>query len=150
MNTPSQPPEDDTRTFVVVTPVLPLFSDLPTHVQLLNEVAAAFLLAVLRVSVEDGLAQRLDVAEAEQASATPTPGHEGASAVMRRLRERAPGLHGQVMAGELTMHEAAVTAGLRSRYFQTRSSPRTVADTIRRRYSFQERQRIGRWLLEAN
>lgn len=69
---------------------------------------------------------------------------------LRRLRQDAPELHAEVIAGRLSAHAAAVRAGFRPRTFTVRAdSPESIASTLRRQLPPEQLSTLVRLLLEG-
>lgn len=63
--------------------------------------------------------------------------------ILNRLREKAPDLHAKVLAGELTPHAAALTAGLRRRRIAVVvDDPESAAKALVKAYGYDGFDRI--------
>jgi hypothetical protein len=68
---------------------------------------------------------------------------------LRKLRKDAPGLHADVLAGNLSAHAAMVKAGYRPPTFTVRAdSPTSVATTLRKKLSAEQVAELARLLAD--
>jgi hypothetical protein len=71
------------------------------------------------------------------------------SKALRRLRDHAPDLHAEVLAGNLTAHAAMVKAGFRPHTFTVRPDPVSAARTLRKNMSTEQLAELARLLIGA-
>ena len=67
---------------------------------------------------------------------------------IRRLRRSRPDLHGRVISGDLSAHQAMVEAGFRRKRFSVSADPERAAPSLRRRFTSEELNQLVTLLAE--